>query len=101
MDSNEPLIPFDCYVIANHHITLKSAAKNAKVYWFLEGNYLQGNESWDGTVSPEHTFEKTFIYEAKAGQAVQLKMTDSNGVGIISRGNNNSLNRHSFIFIPK
>ena len=101
MGSNEPTIPFDCYVIAHHHITLKSSARNARVYWMLGGAYIQGTESWDGTASQEYAFDKTFIYEATAGQIIQLKMYDSNNVGIISRGNNNSLNRHSFIFIPK
>lgn len=101
MGSCEPSIPFDCYVIAHHHITLKSSARNARVYWMLGGAYIQGTESWDGTTSQEYAFDKTFIYEATAGQIIQLRMTDSNNVGIVSTGNNTSLNRHSFIYIPK
>lgn len=99
--SCEPSIPFDCYVIAHHHITLKSSARNARVYWMLGGAYIQGTESWDGTTSQEYAFDKTFIYEATAGQIIQLRMTDVNKVGIVSTGNNTSLNRHSFIYIPK
>ena len=66
----------------------------------LGGAYIQGTESWDGTTSQEYAFDKTFIYEATAGQIIQLRMTDVNKVGIVSTGNNTSLNRHSFIYIP-
>lgn len=101
MHNNEPEVPFDCYVIAHYHLLLESTSSRAAVYWILSGAYIQGNESWNGSVSSRHSFDKTFIFEAAKGQTIQLTMTDSNGVGIKSLGNNTSWNRYSFLFIPK
>lgn len=99
--SNEPVIPFDCYLIANYHMTLRSTSSRASVYWMIEGAYIQGNEQWNGSVCQNLAFDKTFIISATKGQTVQLKMTDANDVGIVSRGNNTSLNRFTFLYIPK
>ena len=94
--SCEATAPFDCIMIANWKLWCESSNSDAWLYWMVNGAYVQGMESWDGTKNNQHTVNALVIGKYKKGQEFVVKV---NGKCKI-KGNNTSFTKYSFTFIP-
>lgn len=93
---SEVTIPFDCIMIGNWKVLCKSSDANASFYYMVNNAYVQGREQWDGTVQTDNTINIFVMNKFTKGTNLSVSVQGN----CIIRGNNTSLTRYSFTFIP-
>ena len=93
---SEITIPFDCIMIGNWKVLCKSSDANASFYYMVNNAYIQGRVQWDGTVQTDNAVNIFVMNRFTKGQKLSVSVQGNCSV----RGNNTSLTRYVFTFIP-
>ena len=93
---SEVTIPFDCIMIGNWKVLCKSSDANASFYYMVNNAYIQGREQWDGTVQTDNTINIFVMNKFTKGTNLSVSVQGNCSI----RGNNTSLTRYNFTFIP-
>ena len=93
---SEVTIPFDCIMIGNWKVLCKSSDANASFYYMVKNAYVQGREQWDGTVQTDNTINIFVMNKFTKGTTLSVSVQGNCSI----RGNNISLTRYNFTFIP-
>lgn len=96
LGDSEITIPFDCIMIGNWKVLCKSSDANASFYYMVNTAYVQGRVQWDGTVQTDNTVNIFVMNRFTKGQKLSVSVQGNCSV----RGNNTSLTRYTFTFIP-
>lgn len=96
LGDSEITIPFDCIMIGNWKVLCKSSDANASFYYMVNTAYVQGRVQWDGTVQADNTVNIFVMNRFTKGQKLSVSVQGNCSV----RGNNTSLTRYTFTFIP-
>ena len=89
-------IPFDCIGILRWKLWCKSSEQKTLFYYMVNNAYVQGKHQWDGTVQNDEAIDIFVMGRFSKNQ--ELTVSVQGNCSII--GNNTSLTRYSFIFIP-
>ena len=96
LENSEITIPFDCIMIGNWKVLCSSSDANASFYYMVNNAYVQGRAQWDGTVQTDNTVNIFVMNRFTKGQKLSVSVQGNCSV----RGNNTSLTRYTFTFIP-
>lgn len=93
---SEITIPFDCIMIGNWKVLCKSSDANASFYYMVNNAYVQGRVQWDGTVQTDNAINIFVMNKFTKGTKLSVSVQGNCSI----RGNNTSLTRYTFTFIP-
>lgn len=93
---SEITIPFDCIMIGNWKVLCKSSDANASFYYIVNNAYVQGRAQWDGTVQTDNAINIFVMNKFTKGTKLSVSVQGNCSI----RGNNTSLTRYTFTFIP-
>lgn len=96
LENSEITIPFDCIMIGNWKVLCSSSDSNASFYYMVNNAYIQGRAQWDGAVQTDNTVNIFVMNRFTKGQKLSVSVQGNCSV----RGNNTSLTRYTFTFIP-
>lgn len=89
-------IPFDCIAILRWKLWCKSSDQKAWFYYMVNGAYTQGQHQWDGTNKNNEEISIFVMSRFSKGQDLTVSVQGNCSV----TGDNTSLTRYSFVFIP-
>lgn len=89
-------IPFDCIGILRWKLWCKSSEQKAWLYYMVNGAYVQGEHQWDGTIQNDEAIDIFAMSRFSKNQ--NLTVSVKGNCSVI--GDNTSLTRYSFVFIP-
>lgn len=89
-------IPFDCIAILRWKLWCKSSDQKAWLYYMVNGAYVQGQHQWDGTNQNNEEISIFVMSRFSKGQDLTVSVQGNCSV----TGDNTSLTRYSFVFIP-
>ena len=89
-------IPFDCIAILRWKLWCKSSDQKAWFYYMVNGAYTQGQHQWDGTNQNNEEISIFVMSRFSKGQDLTVSVQGNCSV----TGDNTSLTRYSFVFIP-
>ena len=89
-------IPFDCIAILIWKLHCKSSEQKASLYYMVNNAYVQGEHQWDGTIQTDETVNIFIMNRFSKNQELTVSVRGNCSVV----GNNTSLTRYSFVFIP-
>lgn len=89
-------IPFDCIAILRWKLWCKSSDQKAWLYYMVNGAYTQGQHQWDGT--NQNNEEISIFVMSRFSKDQELTVSVQGNCSVV--GNNTSLTRYSFAFIP-
>lgn len=89
-------IPFDCIGILQWKLWCKSSEQKAWFYYMVNNAYVQGEHQWDGTVQNDEAINIFVMGHFSKDQTLTVSVKGNCSV----IGNNTSLTRYSFVFIP-
>lgn len=93
---SEITIPFDCIMIGNWKVLCQSSDANATLYYMVNTAYVQGRVQWDGTVQADNAVNIFVMNKFTKGTKLSVSVQGNCSI----RGNNTSLTRYTFTFIP-
>lgn len=93
---SEITIPFDCIMIGNWKVLCRSSNANASFYYMVNNAYVQGRVQWDGTVQTDNAVNIFVMNKFTKGTKLDVAVQGNCSI----RGNNSSLTRYTFTFIP-
>lgn len=89
-------IPFDCIGILRWKLWCKSSEQKTLFYYMVNNAYVQGKHQWDGTVQNDEAIDIFVMGRFSKNQ--ELTVSVQGNCSVV--GNNTSLTRYSFVFIP-
>lgn len=89
-------IPFDCIGILRWKLWCKSSEQKTLFYYMVNNAYVQGEHQWDGTVQNDEAIDIFVMGRFSKNQELTVSVRGNCSVV----GNNTSLTRYSFVFIP-
>jgi len=89
-------IPFDCIAILTWKLHCKSSEQKASLYYMVNKAYVQGRHQWDGTIQTDETVN--IFAMGRFSKDQELTVSVQGNCSVV--GNNTSLTRYSFVFIP-
>ena len=89
-------IPFDCIAILTWKLHCKSSEQKASLYYMVNNAYVQGRHQWDGTIQTDETVN--IFVMSRFSKDQELTVSVQGNCSVV--GNNTSLTRCSFAFIP-
>ena len=89
-------IPFDCIAILTWKLHCKSSEQKASLYYMVNNAYVQGRHQWDGTIQTDETVN--IFVMSRFSKDQELTVSVQGNCSVV--GNNTSLTRYSFAFIP-
>lgn len=89
-------IPFDCIGILRWKLWCKSSEQKTLFYYMVNNAYVQGKHQWDGTVQNDEAID--IFVMSRFSKDQKLTVSVQGNCSVI--GNNTSLTRYSFVFIP-
>lgn len=89
-------IPFDCIAILIWKLHCKSSEQKASLYYMVNNAYVQGKHQWDGTIQTDETVN--IFVMGRFSKDQELTVSVQGNCSVV--GNNTSLTRYSFAFIP-
>ena len=89
-------IPFDCIAILTWKLHCKSSEQKASLYYMVNNAYVQGKHQWDGTIQTDETVNIFVMSRFSKNQNLTVSVSGTCSV----TGDNTSLTRYSFVFIP-
>lgn len=89
-------IPFDCIGILRWKLWCKSSEQKTLFYYIVNNAYVQGKHQWDGTVQNDEAIDIFVMGRFSKNQ--ELTVSVQGNCSVV--GNNTSLTRYSFVFIP-
>lgn len=89
-------IPFDCIGILRWKLWCKSSEQKALLYYMVNNAYVQGEHQWDGTIQNDEAIDIFVMSRFSKNQ--NLTVSVKGNCSVI--GENTSLTRYSFVFIP-
>lgn len=89
-------IPFDCIGILRWKLWCKSSEQKTLFYYMVNNAYIQGKHQWDGTVQNDEAIDIFVMGRFSKNQ--ELTVSVQGNCSVV--GNNTSLTRYSFVFIP-
>lgn len=89
-------IPFDCIAILRWKLFCRSSEQKTLFYYIVNGAYVQGKHQWDGTVQNDEEIDIFVMSHFSKDQKLTVSVQGNCSVV----GDNTSLTRYSFVFIP-
>ena len=89
-------IPFDCIGILQWKLWCKSSEQKAWFYYMVNNAYVQGEHQWYGTVQNDEAINIFVMGHFSKDQTLTVSVKGNCSV----IGDNTSLTRYSFVFIP-
>lgn len=89
-------IPFDCIGILRWKLWCKSSEQKTLFYYMVNNAYVQGKHQWDGTVQNDEAID--IFVMSRFSKDQELTVSVQGNCSVV--GNNTSLTRYSFAFIP-
>lgn len=89
-------IPFNCIAILTWKLHCKSSEQKASLYYMANNAYVQGKHQWDGTIQTDETVN--IFVMSRFSKDQELTVSVQGNCSVV--GNNTSLTRYSFVFIP-
>ena len=89
-------IPFNCIAILTWKLHCKSSEQKTWFYYMVNNAYVQGEHQWDGTIQTDETVNIFIMNRFSKDQ--ELTVSVKGNCSVV--GNNTSLTRYCFAFIP-